>query len=149
MQEPLPDLRRIAAFDWKDLLLVAAGWQVIIAVLSALPPLTGRSGKSAVQLAVLVGVVAPLVARRWIFGVPALGEPKTGIGWSMLSMLGILAALGGMGVAAIGAYPLWDGGEARLGLVSGGLGAVVFGAVATALRYKPRSALPGIRPVDL
>lgn len=135
---------RTTAFDWKDLVLFAVGFVAVIAGLSAWSWLSGGPHKVVTGGLFLSGVIGPMFLRRLIFGWPALPPPKPGVHWSLLSMLGILFALFGMGAAALGAYPLWDGRGAHLGLISGGLGAVVVGAALTALRY-PRSPIPEAR----
>jgi len=144
MPEPVPENLRSTALDWKDLVLFAVGFVGVIGSLSAWSELSGEPGKQVTRIVFLVGLVIPLGARRLLFGWPALPEPRVGFHWSLLSMLGIFAALIGTGTAAIGAYPLWFGREAHLGVIFGGLGAVVLGAAMTAARY-PRSPVPEAR----
>jgi len=144
MDTPTPSQLRTTAFDWKDLVLFAVGFVVAIAALSAWAELRGEPGKAVTRIVFLTGIFGPIGLRRLIFGWPALPAPKEGFHWSLLSMLGIFTALFGTGAAALGAYPMWLGRDAHLGLISGGLGAVIVGAALTALRY-PRSVLPEAR----
>ncbi len=144
METPTPSTLRTTAFDWKDLVLFAAGFVAVIAGLTAWSEIAGDPGKAVTKVVFITLILGPLGVRRLIFGWPALPPPKEGMHWSLLSMLGILIAIFGMGAAAMGAYPLWMERAAHLGLISGGIGAVVVGAALTALRY-PRSPIPEAR----
>jgi hypothetical protein len=146
MATPVPSELRSTAFDWKDLVLFAAGYVVVVIGLTAFDELIGDPPLGVTRGVLALGVLGPIALRRLIFGWPALPAPKEGFGWSLLSMLGILVALFGMGAAALGVFPLWHARPIHWGLVCGGLGAVVVGAALTAIRY-PRSILPEARAV--
>lgn len=146
MPEPVPTELRTAAFDWKDLLLFAAGFVLVITLLTVWAELAGEPPRWATKVLLAVGIAAPVALRRLVFGWPALPPPKETALWSLLSMLGILVALVGMGAAALGAWAMWNGRPLHLPLAGGGLGAVAIGSVLTALRY-PRSNLPAARAV--
>jgi len=144
METTPPSDLRTTAFDWKDLVLFAVGFVVVVAALSAWAEIAGEPGKAVTRVVFLTGVFAPIGVRRLIFGRPALPPPKEGFHWSLLSMLGIFMALFGTAAAALGAYPMWLGRDPHFGLIFGGLGAVIVGAALTALRY-PRSPIPAAR----
>jgi hypothetical protein len=146
MPAPEPTELRGTAFDWKDLVLFATGYVLVIAGLSAWDELWGAPSRWATRGVILVGMLGPFALRRALFGWPALPPPKEGFGWSLLSMLAIFVALIGMGAAALAAWAMWNGRPLHLPLAGGGLGAVAIGSVLTALRY-PRSNLPAARAV--
>jgi len=144
MTPPAPTELRTAAFDWKDLVLFAAGYVIVVAGLTTWAELAGEPSRRVVGIVIIVGMGAPLGLRRLLFGWPALPPPKEGFGWSLISMVAIFVALIGMAAAALGVYPLWHGRPMSFALVGGGLGAVAVASVLTALRY-PRSTLPAAR----
>ena len=146
MPSPAPTELHTAAFDWKDLLLFAAGFVLVVAGLTAWSELVGDPPRWVTKVGIVIGVAAPLALRRLVFGWPALPAPREGSLWSLLSMLGIFIALIGMGAAALGVFPLWHGRPMHGGLVGGGLGAIAVASALTALRY-PRSNLPEARAV--
>ena len=141
MPEPAPTELRTVAFDWKDLVLFAASFVLVVLGLAAWEP-----QRLASTIVIILGVGAPLALRRLAFGWPALPPPKKGGAWSLLSMLGIFCALIGMLVAALGVSPLWHGRAVHGGVVGGGLGAVILASVLISARY-PRSNLPAARAV--
>lgn len=146
MPSPVPTELRTAAFDWKDLVLFAAGYVLVVAGLTAWGELIGEPPRWVTRIVIVVGMAAPLVLRRLVFGWPALPPPHEGVLWSLLSMLAIFMALFGMGAAALGVFPLWHGRAIHVGLVAGGLAAVAIASMLAALRY-PRSQLPEARTV--
>ena len=146
MAPPDPTELRTVAFDGKDLVLFSAGFVLVVAGLSAWDALWGYPSQWVATTVIIFAVAAPLALRRAVFGWPALPPPKEGFGWSLVSMIGLLVGLGGMGAAAVGVYPLWNGRPLHLGLIAGGLGAVVIASALTALRY-PKSDLPSARAV--
>lgn len=141
MTAPSPTELRATAYDWKDLVLFAASFIVVVAGLTI-----WETSALVMKVVIIVGVSAPLAIRRLVFGWPALPPPKEGVGWSLLSMLGIFTGLFGMGAAALGVFPMWDGRGVHGGLVGGGLGAVVVASALISARY-PRSNLPSARAV--
>lgn len=141
-----PTELRSATLDWKDLLLFASGFVLVISGLTAWAELVGEPPARVTKGVILVGVAAPLALRRVVFGWPALPPPREGFVWSLLSMIGIFLALFGMAAAALGVFQLWNGRPMHLGLVGGGLGAMIVASVLTALRH-PRSQLPEARAV--
>lgn len=146
MSDRVPTELRSAAMDWKDLLLFAAAFGIVVVGLTAWAEVAGEPPRWMTKVVIVGGLATPLALRRFIFGWPALPPPKEGALWSLVSMLGILAALFGVAAAALGVYPLWNGRALHAGLVGGGLAAVVAGSVLTALRY-PRSNLPSARAI--
>jgi hypothetical protein len=89
-------------FDWKDGLLVALGFTLMVLLLSFLRGTLdvdlGKVGERAVALPVVFGAV---VARRVIFGPPRHGNMRTGILFRLLSIVGLLMLFFGLGAGAI------------------------------------------------
>ena len=141
MPEPAPTELRTVAFDWKDLVLFAASFVLVVLGLAAWEP-----QRLASTIVIIVGVGVPLALRRIVFGWPALPPPKEGGAWSLLSMLGIFMALIGMLVAVAGVSPLLNGRAVHGGVLGGGLGAVIVASLLISARY-PRSNLPSARAV--
>lgn len=94
-------------FDWKDGLLFTGGFVLTVAGASALHDLGGVDlGRKEIQAGLTVLAFGPLVVRRVLFGAPQLPEPRKGIVWSLVSMLGLLAMVFGIGVLALSTFPL-------------------------------------------
>jgi hypothetical protein len=89
-------------FDWKDSLLVAAGFVVCVTATMLLGRLLDiEVSEGFLQFMVGATVLGFPLARRRIFGQPQLPEPRRGILWSALSVVGLLASIFGMALIAI------------------------------------------------
>lgn len=96
-------------FDWKDGLLVCGGFLLGIAALFMLRTTFDVDVEGDDGIVELVGLLAlggPVAARRAIFGVPELPEPRSGPLASLLSIVGLLATLFGMLALAAGGLSL-------------------------------------------
>jgi hypothetical protein len=88
---------RLRYYDWIDALLLALGFV-------GAATLVGATGKGDLIFVVL----APIALRRIFIGLPPLTEPRTGADWSLISMFGLLAMIGGTGVLAMSGWLLVD-----------------------------------------
>jgi hypothetical protein len=116
------------SFDWKDGLLVSAGFLAGVALLFLLKTTLGIDADDGlVELVGLLSIGGPLAGRRAIFGAPELPEPRRGVLPSLMSIAGLLATLFGLLALVAGARNLSSGfhaapdfeREARAGLQAG------------------------------
>jgi len=90
--------------DWIDAILFAV---VFVGGISIIVVLEGTTGESeSYAEGVLLSVVGTFSLRRMIFGAPVLPEPRPGVIWRLLSVLGLFTVLGGAVVFAFSASSL-------------------------------------------
>lgn len=89
-------------FDWKDGLLIAAGFVACIATATLVERVLGiEINKELMQVLVGLTILGFPAARRRFFGEPDLPEPRRGFFPSVFSIVGLLATIFGMALLAI------------------------------------------------
>ena len=87
--------------------MFALGFVGVIAIATVLESAFGlRLGRGGIKVAVLALGFGPAAARRLIFGAPKLPPPRTGALWSLVSIVGLLCLIAGVGGFAIGAVTI-------------------------------------------
>ena len=79
--------------DWLDGILIAATFGLGIVLSSSFP----ESNLMGSDISV-VGILAAPALRRVVLGPPSLSEPKTGVFWGLVSVLGLLLLFFSMGI---------------------------------------------------
>jgi hypothetical protein len=92
--------------DWKDGLLFAAGFVLVIVICSSAAAFGVGVDRWSMRGFVYTLAVGPIAARRFIFGAPALPAPRTGVFASLLSIGGLFATLFGTAAFAFGTHTL-------------------------------------------
>jgi hypothetical protein len=141
------------SYDHIDAVLFALGFVAGIAVCSAfdLPPKLGAAA-----------AFAPSGVRRAIFGMPRRPPPRTGALWSLASIVGLFAVIGGVGLLWASSVSLGrmlqpptdpilasvarDHMSDFLRTLLPGIGLVALGAFLTWARYPQVDALEGSAP---
>lgn len=89
-------------FDWKDSLLIAAGFVVCVTIASTIERWVGiKVSRELMELIVYASILGFPLARRRLWGEPQLPEPRRGFFASLLSIIGLLATIAGMALLAI------------------------------------------------
>lgn len=119
----------------------------IDAVLFALGFVGGTAASTVFDLPAKLGLVAafaPSAIRRAIFGAPSLPPPRTGALWSLASIVGLFAIIGGVGLlwaSSVSLGRMLDASGGRdhtsdfLWTLFPGVGLVALGAFLTWARY--------------
>jgi len=84
-------------FDWIDQILFAVGFVLSIGIAMVLHEAVenGWVMDSYTDWGIFVVILIPLTIRRLIFGSPEPPEPRSGVLWSTVSMVGLLTTIGG------------------------------------------------------
>lgn len=87
--------------DWLDALLPALGFVLALVAVIARDSLGVAVNDDFLEELLALGAIAlalgPVLLRRKLFGAPKLPEPRQGPLWSLLSILGILTVMAGVG----------------------------------------------------
>ncbi len=91
-----------SGFDWKDGLLVASGFAILILLQFFVRATFGFDlGSGTLHVLALPALFGPVAARRAIWGPPRLGAMRTGVLFRLLSIAGLLLVFFGLGAGAI------------------------------------------------
>ena len=136
--KPPSDMRGLhemlrGGLDWIDVLLIVGTVAVLYLLVIRFAPILGTSHLAA------AAAFTPVVGRRMLFGAPDRGVMRTGVLWSLLGIVGMLALLLGAGAACIGFWGLRAPDAPRSvgwSLVGGGLAGVAVGALLDRVRFR-------------